>query len=64
MSPGTAYFYKGMYQVGMMSMEPQTGYVNAWVGGRLPVLQIRPRKARKAQGGFDLQTVRLRFGNN
>ena len=26
-------YYKGMYQVGMMSMEPQTGYVKAWVGG-------------------------------
>jgi penicillin-binding protein 1A len=26
-------YYKGLYQVGMMSMEPQTGYVKAWVGG-------------------------------
>ena len=26
-------YYKGIYQVGMMSMEPQTGYVKAWVGG-------------------------------
>ena len=24
-------YYKGIYQVGMMSMEPQTGYVKAWV---------------------------------
>ena len=26
-------YYKGLYQVGMMSMEPQTGHVKAWVGG-------------------------------
>ena len=26
-------YYKGIYQVGMMSMEPQTGFVKAWVGG-------------------------------
>ena len=26
-------YYKGIYQVGMMSMEPQTGHVKAWVGG-------------------------------
>lgn len=27
------YYYKKFLQVGMMSMEPQTGYVKAWVGG-------------------------------
>ena len=26
-------YYKGLYQVGMMSVEPQTGHVKAWVGG-------------------------------
>ena len=26
-------YYKGLYQVGMMSVEPQTGFVKAWVGG-------------------------------
>ena len=26
-------YYKGLYQVGLMSMEPQTGFVKAWVGG-------------------------------
>ena len=26
-------YYKGLYQVGLMSVEPQTGYVKAWVGG-------------------------------
>lgn len=26
-------YYKGIYQVGMMSVEPQTGFVKAWVGG-------------------------------
>ena len=28
-------YYKGIYQVGMMSMEPQTGFVKAWVGGNV-----------------------------
>ncbi|GAK88395.1 monofunctional biosynthetic peptidoglycan transglycosylase [Nonlabens ulvanivorans] len=27
------YYYKKFLRVGMMSMEPQTGYVKAWVGG-------------------------------
>ena len=26
-------YYKGLYQVGMMSVEPQSGHVKAWVGG-------------------------------
>jgi len=26
-------YYKGLYQVGLMSVEPQTGFVKAWVGG-------------------------------
>ena len=26
-------YYKMFYQTGFMSMEPQTGYVRAWVGG-------------------------------
>ena len=26
-------YYKSFFQTGMMSMEPQTGYVKAWVGG-------------------------------
>ena len=26
-------YYKGLYQAGLMSVEPQTGFVKAWVGG-------------------------------
>lgn len=26
-------YYKGIYQAGLMSVEPQTGFVKAWVGG-------------------------------
>jgi Membrane carboxypeptidase/penicillin-binding protein len=46
-------YYKHFYQAGLMSVEPQTGFIKAWVGGnRLQTFQVRSRATRTPSGGF------------
>ena len=48
-------YYKSILRTGMLSMEPQTGHVKAWVGGcELQALPIRHGQTRQAPSRIHL----------